>query len=468
MSDPIQSGAFGGHDGHSPVTGQMPLGDQVLLEPAEPADTGERRRETRSLFGTFGFLVSKGGVTALLGVVYWATATRLVSTTQVGIAAAATSTATLVSTLGILGVGTLLLAEIGGVDESERRVMLTTGLALSTLAVAVLAGASLALSPLLGQSLRAVGRNPVTALLFVGGAAATAACGTFDNAAIGLHRGSAQLVRATVASVVKVALVGLLVVAGLRTTSGLLVAWVAGLVVSIVVCSRMLRLAPSSREDTGLRPRARLARRYAVASLHHHVLNLALSSVGYVLPVIAALLVSPREVAYFSTAQLVAGTVNLLPFLLALSLFAETTNDLGLLRRHVRRTLPLGFAASAAIVIVVEIGAPLILRVFGTAYATHGTTILRLLVLTGLPYVMKDHYVAIRRAERRLADAVKVVAAGTALEAAAAALGGFAWGLVGLCACWVIATACFAAAVAPVVLGVVRGKPDAREGAAPA
>ena len=73
------------------------------------------------------------------------------------------------------------------------------------------------------------------------------------------------------------------------------------------------------------------------------------------------------------------------------------------------------------------------------ATPTNGTTALRLLVLVGPAYVIKDHYVAIRRAQGRLGHAAKVMAAGTSAEAAGAALGGISWGVTGLCVGWAIA-----------------------------
>ena len=111
--------------------------------------------------------------------------------------------------------------------------------------------------------------------------------------------------------------------------------------------------------------------------------------------------------AYFSTALLVASTAMVIPYLLTLSLFAEIAGDQSLLHRHVRRTLPLGLALSGGIVVVVEVAAPLVMRIFGPAYVMNATTILRLLVLMGPTYVIKDHYVAIRRAQGRLGHAAK-------------------------------------------------------------
>ena len=147
------------------------------------------------------------------------------------------------------------------------------------------------------------------------------------------------------------------------------------------------------------------------------------------------------------------------PYLLALSLFAEISGDQSLLHRHVRRTLPLGLALCGAIVIVVEVAAPLAMRIFGPAYVANGTTALRLLVLVGPAYVIKDHYVAIRRAHGRLGQATKVMAAGTSAEGLGAALGGIYWGMTGLCIGWAVAASCEAVILLPAVLRVFRRSP---------
>jgi O-antigen/teichoic acid export membrane protein len=218
----------------------------------------------------------------------------------------------------------------------------------------------------------------------------------------------------------------------------------------------MLRLEPARAGEGNLSHRVALARRYGVLSLKHHVLNLSINSVFYVVGLIATLLILPRQLAYFSTAFLVESTAMVIPYLLALSLFAEISGDQSLLHRHVRRTLPLGLALCGAIVVVAEVAAPLVLRIFGPGYAVNGTTALRLLVLVGPAYVIKDHYVAIRRAQGRLGHAAKVMAAGTCAEAAGAALGGIYWGMTGLCSGWAIAATGEAVVLLPAVIRVFR------------
>src|SRR5215469_7422709 len=76
-----------------------PIGQQTEqpVQASEPTVQSPERpghlSELRRLFATFGYLVAKQGSTAILGLVYWAVATHLFSTQDVGLAAAANSTA---------------------------------------------------------------------------------------------------------------------------------------------------------------------------------------------------------------------------------------------------------------------------------------------------------------------------------------------------------------------------------------
>ena len=374
--------------------------------------------EVRRLFTTFGYLVAKQGATAALGLAYWAVVTHLFPARDVGLAAAAASTALLLAAIGALGIPLLLLAEIGPIKSVVRRFIFTTGLAIACFVVLILSIGTVALSPLLGKSLRLIGQDPITAVLFVIGSVATMAGLTLDGAAIGLHRGSAQLWRGILSSLLKLACVGVLVLASTRTGAGLIFAWAFALVVSFFFCFPMLELDRTPVGEGTLSRRAALVRRFGGLSLQHHVLNLSISSISYIVPLMATLLIPPQQVAYFSAAYLLSATVLIIPYLLALSLFAERSGDPGLLHRHVRRTLPLGLALSSGIVARSRSRGALALRIFGPAYAANGTTALRILILVGPAYVIKDHYVSIRRAQGTARPCCEIMAIGTAAEAA--------------------------------------------------
>jgi len=409
--------------------------------------------EIRRLVTTFGYLVANQGAVSVIGLAYWAVVTHLFSSTEVGLSAAAASTAVLLAAFGGLGIPLLLLAEIESVDLAARRVFFTTGTAIASFVVLIMAIATVALSPWLGQSLRIIGADPVAATLFVVGSVATMAGTTLDRAAVGLHRGAAQLWRGSLSSILKLAIVGVLVVVSTRTSTGLIFAWAMALVLAFFVCMPMLGLERSGAGEGALIHREALVRRLGKLSLQHHV------SVTYFIPLMATLLVSPSDVAYFSAAFLFSSALLAVPYLLALSLFAERSGDPGLLHRNVRRTLPAGLVLVGGIILVVEIAAPYALRLFGPAYAANGTTALRILILVGPAYVIKDHYVSIRRAQHRMTQAAKVMAIGTAVEVAGSAVGGALWGLNGICLGWVIAASGVALFLLSPVLHVFRRVP---------
>jgi O-antigen/teichoic acid export membrane protein len=304
-----------------------------------------------------------------------------------------------------------------------------------------------------------IGADPVAAALFVVGSVATMAGLTLDGAAVGLHRGAAQLWRGSLSSILKLACVVILVLASERTSTGLIFAWAMSLVVAFFVCIPMLGLEHSRAGEETLAHREALVRRFGKLSLQHHVLNLSISSVYYIVPLTATLLISPSSVAYFSAAFLLGSAMMVIPYLLALSLFAERSGDPGLLHRNVRRTFPLGLALIGGMILVVELAAPYALRLFGPAYAENGTTALRLLILVGPAYVIKDHYVSIRRAQQRMAHASSIMAMGTAVEVAGSAVGGAVWGLNGICLGWVVSASCEALLLLAPVLQVFRHAP---------
>ena len=416
------------------------------------------------LLGRFAYLVLTQVFVVGFGVVYWIVTAKLVRPAQIGEAAAAVSAATFVSAIAVLGVASLLLVELSTLSLHERRVALSTGVVVGGLTTAVLAGScwlgAVLFVPHLGGSFGRVVHSPVDALLVIAGAVSTTVGMTYDAASIALRRSKVQLARNIIMSGLRVLLVVALATSGVTTATGLLVAWAASMAVSLVICPGRLtprfggdRLTPAAAREVVLR--------FWTSALRHHALNMAITSVAFFLPLLGALLLQPRDYAYFAVAQLISSTVMLVPALLATSLFAETVGDEALLSRHIRRTLPIGLGCSVAMLAILEPGAGLVLRVFGGEYAAHGATTLRLLLLGGVAYVIKDHFVAIRRAQGRLVAAARTVAVTTVAEAALTALGGALYGVDGLCGFWVLATVLEAAVFAPVVWRVVHGRTPA-------
>jgi hypothetical protein len=80
-----------------------------------------------------------------------------------------------------------------------------------------------------------------------------------------------------------------------------------------------------------------------------------------------------------------------------------------------------------------------ILAIFGKSYAEQAATSLHIIMIASLPSILKEHYTAICRMQRKMARAMLPAALGSLLELGFAALGARFGGLNGLCLGWVIA-----------------------------
>jgi O-antigen/teichoic acid export membrane protein len=393
-------------------------------------------RGSEALLRMFSTLVSAQFITALFGLAYWAAAARFLPADQVGLAATAVSSMILVSLFGTLGMTTHLIADLRICHPADRRLRLFTGHAVAFVGGGVLALGWALVAPLFGENFDAVGGSVPVVALFVLCAATQTMCDSFDGSVLGLQRGNAQLVRNAIASGSKLALVPLLVLTGHRTGVALMGTWVVGLLISLPTSYGMLKLSLGNPLAVPTASRSVWLRGAIPSALRHHSLNVALASSGLLLPVVVAVTVPADDVAYFSTARFIFAAVVAVPFMLTVSLYASVASRPELLREKLRHTVPIGLGVSLVMFVVLVPGAPILLRVFGGDYASEGAMALRLLVLGGIPMVIKDHYVVIRRTQNRMGPALMVVVVGTVAEILAAGFAGALWGLNALCLAW--------------------------------
>ncbi|GAA3597646.1 hypothetical protein GCM10022223_11020 [Kineosporia mesophila] len=385
-------------------------------------------------------LVSTQAATSVLGLAFWSLAARQFSVAAVGVGGAAVSLMTLLGTLGSLGLGTLLIARLPHTDQGSRRVLVRTALTVAAGATAVLAlAAPWVAIHLFGLSnLTAVAGSPERAVIFSIGTALTAVAIVLDQAVLVIGTGALQLERNVIASSAK--LLALLALSAGGQTDGMtiFIAWLLGTLVSFPA------VAWRTRGGRALENRNRLVdlsslRGLGRAAAGHHALNTTLMSTLMLLPLIVTVSVSPAANGVFNTALQVSGFVFALPYAVAVGLFAAAEGDQRQVLARMRFTVPFGLGAALLANLALFPLAPLVLAVFGATYAEQGTTVLRILVLAGLPFVVKDHYVALRRVQGRTAGATAALLGFTVVELVAARIGAQVGGTVGLCAFWVSA-----------------------------
>ncbi|WP_126579419.1 lipopolysaccharide biosynthesis protein [Tengunoibacter tsumagoiensis] len=408
------------------------------------------------LFNT-GSLIGTMFVTSGLGFAYWLVAARYYPADAVGLASAATSAMMLLSSLFLLGQGTLLISEIPRHRKEAG--------ALISASVILVAGCSLLggiisafLAPLLSPELRLLGNTPLHALLYALGVMLAAVTVILDQAVIGLLEGNIQLWRNTLFAVAKLVL--LFVAAeylSLKSGIGIYTLWTLGNAISFLpIIIFMIRKKKWSLHY--YRPQWKLMRKFGIPALQHHVLNLILQAPTQLLPILVTIIISAKANAWFYSASMIANFVFSLSLSLTTVLHAANAAQTSTLTQKTRMTVGLSLLASLTVGTVLALAAYPILHVFGTIYAQEASWSLRILILASLPLIVKNHYIAICRIKDHIAHAIVPIVLSSVLELVGAAIGARLWGLTGLSLGWVLAMTVEALYMLPVVVQTLIGR----------
>jgi O-antigen/teichoic acid export membrane protein len=104
---------------------------------------------------------------------------------------------------------------------------------------------------------------------------------------------------------------------------------------------------------------------------------------------------------------------------------------------RLRATLGLSLSFGVLAVIGVAVAGPMVLQVFGPAYAEHAGAGLVVLALGVFPVIVRSHFVALVRIQGRVRQTVGWLAAAGILELSGAALGACLGELTGFLIGWV-------------------------------
>jgi O-antigen/teichoic acid export membrane protein len=385
-------------------------------------------RRNTDVLANAGTLVATTGVSSLLGFAYWALAARLSSQQAVGYGSAAVSAMTLLGTIGMLGLGTVLIGEL---PRRTARAGLVSAALLTSGAGSLVLGLVFAVAaPHVNETFTRMTGTVPEAVLFAAGVALTGATLVFDQAAVGLLRGGLQLRRNSAFAVAKLLILPAAAIV-LHDKAGLniVLSWVTGTAVSVLPVALRLRLSGTSVLP---RPDWAVLRRLGRAAVVHNWLNLAIQVPRLLMPVLVTVIISPAANAAFYAAWTLSGFLYIVPTHLATALFAVAAGDAKATARKLRLTLRLSVLIGLPAMAVLGFGAHLALSLFGASYAAAATVPLWMLVIGYLPVVPKLHYIAVCRAADQVPRAALVLSLAAAAEVTAAAAGGLVSGLKGL------------------------------------
>ncbi|WP_405020264.1 hypothetical protein OHV05_28745 [Kitasatospora sp. NBC_00070] len=342
-------------------------------------------------------LTASSLLSAALGAFFWLLATAWYSPETVGRSYAALSAAALLSGVGQFNLGDVLMRFVPTAGPHTRLLLLRC-YAVSSAASVLAAVAFLLLIPVLAPGLDFL-RDPAVAVAFVAASAGYTLFVLQDGALTGLRRPGWVLGENTLFAVAKaVLLVGF---ALLALDSGILLAWSAALVVSLVVTNGYLfgRAVPAhAKADRDGVPPPRLVR-YAAADYVGALLRTAAYSL---MPLLVLGRLGADQNAYFSLAWVIAYTCYLATLNMGSSLIVEAAHAPERLAEHGRRVLRHAGLLVGTGVLLLVVAAPWVLAAFGPDYAANGTTLLRLLALSALPNLVLGVAIDVCRARRAM------------------------------------------------------------------
>jgi O-antigen/teichoic acid export membrane protein len=344
-------------------------------------------------------LMLSAGVTSGLGLLYWVLAAHVYPPRVVGLNSELIAALLFLSGVAQLNLAGAFTRFLPRAAQATGRLIAYAYLATTLLALGVAGGFLLGLgvwTPNLGF-LRS---TPPFGAWFV---LATAAWGIFalqDMALTGMRQATWVPIENTLCGVAKIVL--LIAVAGLAPTFGIFVSWTIPTVVSLLPVNLLIfrslvrrHRQASSPEPVPVGPRQVI--RFVAADYAGSLFALGAS---LLLPIIVTHELGPEATAYFYLAWLITYSLQLASHSMMASLTVEGAMDYSKFTTLAQHALTTTARLLLPAVAVLVLAAPSILRLFGPAYATHGSMLLRLLALAALPNLITLLYSSAARVRR--------------------------------------------------------------------
>lgn len=291
-------------------------------------------------------------------------------------------------------------------------------------------------------------RGLVPGLIFTGCVLVWALFTLQDSVLVGLRGGFWVLAENSIFGVVKIGLLALLVTV-LPGQIGIYASWMLPVIVAVPLVNLLIfrTLVPRHVTLTGDRQLSNRQIGRFLAGDYSGALFLLAG--GSLVPIVVAAHADAPATAYFNVAWLISLTVNTIGISMAMSLTVEGAFDVTALAVNCRRALRKVSLVLLPCVALVCLVAPWGLRLFGPAYAAHGTLVLELLAVTALPCALIEVYLGALRAQSRTSVVALIQAARGVLQLGLAVALITVAGTTGAALATLVSQAVVAAAVGP-------------------
>lgn len=422
--------------------------DEGALTTAAP----HRRRRFDPMAVTSAALMANTGITSVLGMAFWAVASRRYSPRQLGDDAALISAMMLLSVVSQLNLAMGISRLLPQVRVRRWRPVAAV-YALTAAVALALATAFVVAAPRLSDGFSELTTHPPLAAALIGAVVLWNVFALQDAVLTTARWAVAVPIENGLFGVLKIVL--MIWLANSVAGHGIFLAWLVAMAVMLIPVNALIfgRVLPRG-DAPGDPPRVTalpLADRHRVTKYLACDYVAALLSQGYtsLLPLLVVAVLGKADNAYFYIAFVIAGAVRAVAQAMSTSLVVEGGHDeselAALTRLSMRRYVRYAVSGTAVLVI----GAGLLLRPFGPEYVERGTTLLRLLLLATVPQAVVTLYLGVERVRARVSKVLAAEAATTVLVTVGVVVGMRSWGLVGVGLAWLGAQMIVAAVVAP-------------------
>ncbi len=338
-----------------------------------------------SLYRNSFLLIANNALLGACGMVFWILASRWFSATDIGSTAAIIAATTLVSTAVGLGLPNVVLRYLA---ESTAPKQLVHVSCLLVASLGALAAAAWVFTPgLASVALDGLGSR-WTALALVAIAVVFPAMNSIVEAAIVARRETQDVVKKNLfGSIVKLVVLPSALIFG---AAGLLLAYLVSSIGAVGLALWLLQRRWNTEETapiswryaarTGVRE---LAPRVSFA-LGNHVGVLVAIVPTSLLPAIVLWRSGARSAAYTAIPMMIVAILNVIPSVTAQSLFAEIAADGSTPWRMARGALRAIYCVMVPAIVILIVGAPFVLSIFGREYTRAGTSALRWMAMAGI------------------------------------------------------------------------------------
>jgi O-antigen/teichoic acid export membrane protein len=380
--------------------------------------------QNRDLLRNAGSLAATTGLTSLFGFVFWIVADHEFSKAEAGHAIAATNAMQLFGTIGMFGLGTMMIGEL------PKRLRDRGGLFAASMATAAIGSAILGVifAVIVGlyftdkNHLPGIGGTPGQVLIFVTGVTLTGATLVFDEGTIGLLRGGVQLWRNMAMSAIKLAVLPVLALFLHDSYGvGISLSFVIATAGSVIPAAIMLTRSGSSIFH---RPDWQSLRRLFPVAVNHNWLNLAMATPSRIIPIVVPLAVGAAQNSAFFDAWMISSLLFMVPVHLGTVLFALASASPEVIAEKLRFVLRISLLIGLPVMAVLAIAAHFALNLFGPGYAELGTVPLWLLIIGYIPQMPRAQFIAVSRATNRVGQAAGLICFFALCEVASIYFGG--------------------------------------------